>query len=90
LQLRKTTLITMRYEIVLRIIYVVHTYITILHYNTLQYITTRGTNTDTNAETNTNNTQLYTMREMVLPEDETKIFDETLETRLEVSSEVLT
>jgi hypothetical protein len=28
-------------------------------------------------------TQLYTMKEMVLPEDETKIFNETLETRLE-------
>ncbi|MGK3757686.1 MAG: hypothetical protein ACI8RD_010000 [Bacillariaceae sp.] len=27
-------------------------------------------------------TQLYTMREMVLPEDETKIFDETLEEKL--------
>ena len=27
-------------------------------------------------------TQLYTMREMVLPEDELKIFDESLKTRL--------
>jgi hypothetical protein len=34
-------------------------------------------------------TQLYTMREMVLPEDETKIFDEPLETRLEDTNQQL-
>jgi hypothetical protein len=34
-------------------------------------------------------TQLYTMREMVLPEDELKIFDETLETRLEDTDQQL-
>ena len=34
-------------------------------------------------------TQLYTMREMVLPEDETKIFDETLITRLEDTNQQL-
>jgi hypothetical protein len=34
-------------------------------------------------------TQLYTMREMVLPEDEIKIFDETLETRLEDTNQQL-
>jgi hypothetical protein len=34
-------------------------------------------------------TQLYTMREMVLPEDELKIFDENLETRLEDTNQQL-
>jgi hypothetical protein len=34
-------------------------------------------------------TQLYTMREMVLPEDETKKFDEPLETRLEDTNQQL-
>jgi hypothetical protein len=34
-------------------------------------------------------TQLVTMREMVLPEDETKIFDEELETRLEDTNQQL-
>ena len=34
-------------------------------------------------------TQLYTMREMVLPEDELKIFDETLETKLEDTNQQL-
>jgi hypothetical protein len=34
-------------------------------------------------------TQLYTMREMVLPEDETKIFDETLEIRLDNTNQQL-
>jgi hypothetical protein len=34
-------------------------------------------------------TQLYTMREMVLPEDELKIFDEKLETRLEDTNQQL-
>jgi hypothetical protein len=34
-------------------------------------------------------TQIYTMREMVLPEDEIKIFDETLETRLEDTNQQL-
>ena len=34
-------------------------------------------------------TQLYTMREMVLPEDEKKIFDEKLETRLEDTNQQL-
>jgi hypothetical protein len=34
-------------------------------------------------------TQLYTMREMVLPEDEMKIFDEKLETRLEDTNQQL-
>jgi hypothetical protein len=33
--------------------------------------------------------QLYTMREMVLPEDETKIFNEPLETRLEDTNQQL-
>jgi hypothetical protein len=34
-------------------------------------------------------TQLYTMREMVLPEDDLKIFDEKLETRLEDTNQQL-
>jgi hypothetical protein len=34
-------------------------------------------------------TQLYTMREMVLPEDELKILDENLETRLEDTNQQL-
>jgi hypothetical protein len=34
-------------------------------------------------------TQLYTMKEMVLPEDETKIFNETLVTRLEDTNQQL-
>jgi len=34
-------------------------------------------------------TQLYTMREMVLPEDELKVFDETLEERLEATNQQL-
>jgi hypothetical protein len=34
-------------------------------------------------------TQLYTMREMVLPEDELKIFDEKIETRLEDTNQQL-
>jgi hypothetical protein len=34
-------------------------------------------------------TQLYTMREMVLPEDELKIFDETLEEKLEDTNQQL-
>jgi hypothetical protein len=34
-------------------------------------------------------TQLYTMREMLLPEDETKMFDETLESRLEDTNQQL-
>jgi hypothetical protein len=34
-------------------------------------------------------TQLYTMREMVLPEDEIKIFDETLEEKLEETNQQL-
>jgi hypothetical protein len=34
-------------------------------------------------------TQLYTMKEMVLPEDEIKIYNETLETRLEDTNQQL-
>jgi hypothetical protein len=34
-------------------------------------------------------TQLYTMREIVLPEDETKIFNETLVARLEDTNQQL-
>jgi hypothetical protein len=33
--------------------------------------------------------QMYTMKEMVLPEDETKIFNETLVTRLEDTNQQL-